>query len=105
MITYVTVFFSSDGPSPLSLAEKLEKNVGIPFIRGAQDIAFRWKTLDEFRIYMNKIYDTFKDAHVFLKFETVEEIDKPVHLLAQWPPPPVTRKAPSERQRLHGEPP
>ena len=105
MITYVTVFFSSDGPSPLSLAEKLEDNIGIPFIRGQRDIAFRWKTLDEFKMYMNKIYDTFKDSHVFLKFETVEEVEKPVHLLAQWPPVSNRKIDHSEREKLHGRSP
>lgn len=86
MITYIKVYFSTEGPSPISIAEKLSKETGIPFIRGEHDIAFEWETPEEYRSYMEKIYESFKGSKVTLKYESFDEERKPVHLLAQWPP-------------------
>lgn len=86
MITYVKVYFSSDGPSPISIAENLSKETGIPFIRGENDLAFEWETPEEYRVLMEKIYAALKGTKVTLKYETFDEEKRPVHLLAQWPP-------------------
>ncbi len=86
MLTYVKIYFSTEGPSPISIAEKFSKETGLSFVRGEQDIVFEWKTSEEYRAMMEKIYQALQGSKAVLKYESVEDDTGPVHLLAQWPP-------------------
>ena len=86
MITYVEVYFSSEGPVSTELAEKVQKITGLHFIRGRRDLAFRWTTDEEFSEYVRKIHEAFRGSNAFLKFDTQEEETGPLQISAQWPP-------------------
>lgn len=96
MITYVEVYFSTEGPPSYEIAEKVRRETGLSFIRGNKDLAFRWKTDEEFLEMVSKIHQAFTGTRAFLRFDTEEEIEGPVHLLAQWPPAGNTRRTDHE---------
>ena len=97
MITYVEVFFSTEGPLSHALAEKVQKETGLSFIRGPKDLAFKWDTDEQFSEMVTKIHKAFEGSHALLKFETQEEEIGPVHFLAQWPPAGAKR----QNQQMH----
>lgn len=86
MLTYVKVYFSTEGPSPIKIAEKVSQVTGLAFVRGEQDIVFEWKTNEEYEDIMERIFQAFQGSKAFLKYETMDDAGSPVHLLAQWPP-------------------
>lgn len=86
MITYIEVYFSTEGPVSTELAEKVQRETGLSFIRGRKDLAFKWATDKEFSDMMAKIHEAFRGSKAFLKFDTQEEESGPLQLAAQWPP-------------------
>jgi hypothetical protein len=95
MLTYVKVYFSTEGPPSVELAEKVKKETGLSFIRGDKDIVFKWKTDAEFLQMMNKIHSAFAGSKAYLRFFTEEEVEGPGPFLIQWPPA-GNRKADAE---------
>jgi hypothetical protein len=86
MLTYVKAYFSTEGPPSYEIAEKVKKETGLSFIRGDQDLVFKWKTDAEYLEMMKKIHFAFAGSKAFLRFATEEEVEGPGPYLIQWPP-------------------
>jgi hypothetical protein len=86
MKTYVKVYFSTEGPLSVEIAEKVKKETGLSFIRGEKDIVFKWETEAEGIEMVKKLYHAFEGSKAYLSFYTEEEVAPPVHSLVQMPP-------------------
>jgi hypothetical protein len=99
--TYVDIYFTADGASPLTVAEAIRKATGLTFILGRHDLAFSWKEVTDFQSMIDKLYDALKDKGVFYRFETRDEEDESVVSMNQlsWPPlfTPATQPQTSRR--------
>lgn len=73
MKTYLTIWFSSEGAEPTTVAQKLQ-SMGFKPIRGAHDHVYDWKkqaTVDEVLQLVNNVHHTLKGLQVLYKIETI----------------------------------
>jgi len=73
MKTYLTVWFSSEGAEPSTVAQKLQ-SMGFKPIKGQHDHVYDWKrepTLDEVLQLVNNVHHTLKGLNVLYKIETI----------------------------------
>jgi hypothetical protein len=85
MHSYVDLYFSPEGISPLDIADRLRSMVGLSFVVGAHDLAFEWDTVEQFRVTLEKIHAALKGTGVLYHVETVAEEPAFVAPVA-WPP-------------------
>ncbi|HTS33701.1 MAG TPA: hypothetical protein VMI55_07195 [Thermoplasmata archaeon] len=86
MHSYVDLFFAPEGTSPLDVSERLRKHTGLSFIIGPHDLAFEWRTMEEFRDHLAKIHAALQGTGVLYRVETVP--DEPAFVdPVPWPPP------------------
>jgi hypothetical protein len=86
MHSYVDLFFSPDGASPLEISDRLKKVAGLSFIIGAHDLAFEWTNVDEFRDQLQKVHEALRGSGILYRIETVA--DEPGFVEpVPWPPP------------------
>lgn len=93
MRTYVDIYFSADGATPLRVAEVLHKELGMSFVFGPHDLVFHWKELPELYATIEKLNRALEPLGVYLRFlseeETRGEPDAPEF---HWPPLPPTER-------------
>ena len=73
MKTYLTIWFSSEGADPLTVAQTLQ-SMGFKPIKGPHDHVYDWKkepTLDDVLQLVNNVHQTLKGLNVLYKIETV----------------------------------
>ena len=86
MHTYVDLYFSPDGVSPLAIAERLKKHTGLSYIVGEHDLVFEWSTVAQFRERLNQLHAALKGTGVQYRIES--ELDEPRFVEpTRWPPP------------------
>ncbi len=86
MHTYVDLYFSPDGVSPLVIAERLKKHAGLSYIVGEHDLVFEWSNVPEFRERLQQLHAALKDTGVQYRIES--EVDEPRFVEpVPWPPP------------------
>jgi hypothetical protein len=86
MHSYVDLYFTPEGISPLEISERLKRTAGLTFILGPHDLVFEWKTVDEFREILGKVHDALQGTGVTYRIETIT--DEPGFLEpVGWPPP------------------
>ena len=90
MHSYVDLFFTSEGVSPLDISDRIRATAGMEFIIGPHDIAFEWHTVDEFRSKLGKVHQALKGTGVFYRIETVTDEPGFVEPVV-WPPPAIQR--------------
>ncbi|MCD6522695.1 MAG: hypothetical protein J7K68_03015 [Candidatus Diapherotrites archaeon] len=73
MRTYLTLWFSSDGTSPIEVEKKL-REIGFVSMTGSHDLEYIWDknpTVDDILALGNLIQKTLKGDKVLFKMETV----------------------------------
>jgi hypothetical protein len=86
MRTYIDLYFTSEGPSPIEVADRLRRLVGVRFITGIHDLVFDWEEPEAFRAALQGIHDALRGTGIQYHVETVSGIlegNEPV----AWPPP------------------
>jgi len=71
--TYLTIWFSSEGAEPSTVAQKLQ-SMGFKPIKGQHDHVYDWKreaTLDDVLQLLNNVHHTLKGLQVLYKIETI----------------------------------
>lgn len=72
MKTYLTIWFYSEGASPVEVVEKL-RSMGFQPLRGYHDHVYDWgRKVDLMDVLQlaNKVHETLKGMKVFYKLET-----------------------------------
>ena len=85
MHSYIDLYFSPEGTSPLDIADRLRSMVGLSFVVGAHDLAFEWDTVEQFRSTLGRIHEALRGTGVRYRVETVAEEPAFVPPMA-WPP-------------------
>jgi hypothetical protein len=86
MHTYVDLYFSPDGTSPLEISDRLRAMAGLSFIVGSHDLVFEWSSVKQFRERLQKLHDALRGTGVTYQLESV--IDDPTFIEpTPWPPP------------------
>jgi len=73
MKTYLTIWFSSEGAEPSTVAQKLQ-SMGFKPIKGHYDHVYDWKkeaTLEDVLQLLNNVHQTLKGLKVLYKIETI----------------------------------
>jgi hypothetical protein len=86
MHSYVDLYFTPEGVSPLEVSERLKKTAGLSFIIGPHDLAFEWETVEEFRERLHQVHAALKGLGVLYRVETVSQDPTFVEPIP-WPPP------------------
>jgi len=84
MHSYIDLYFTPDSESPLEISKRVRNIAGLPFIVGPHDLAFEWRTEEEFRSTLSKVHEALKGTGVFYRVETVAEEPTFVEPVA-WP--------------------
>jgi len=92
MHSYIDLYFSPEGVSPLDVADRLRSMAGLSFVVGNHDLAFEWDTVDQFRATLGKIHTALKGTGVSYRVETVAE--EPA-FVPPVPWPPILPRSPS----------
>ena len=74
MKTYLTIWFYSEGASPLEVVERL-RSLGFKPLRGYHDHVYEWNRevdLIDILELANKVHETLRGLKVFYKLETDE---------------------------------
>lgn len=72
--TYLTIWFYSEGASPMEVVEKL-RSMGFEPLRGYHDHVYNWgRKVDLIEVLQlaNKVHETLRGMKVFYKLETSE---------------------------------
>ncbi|MCD6243420.1 hypothetical protein J7K06_07070 [Candidatus Bathyarchaeota archaeon] len=72
MKTYLTIWFYSEGASPLEVVDRL-RSLGFKPLKGYHDHVYDWKKnvdLTDILELANKVHETLKGLKVFYKIET-----------------------------------
>ena len=72
MKTYLTIWFYSEGASPLEVIERL-RSLGFKPLRGYHDHVYEWNRevdLIDILELANKVHETLRGLKVFYKLET-----------------------------------
>jgi hypothetical protein len=70
--TYLTIWFNSEGASPLEVVDRL-RSLGFKALRGYHDHVYDWKRkieLEEVLKLANTIHETLRGLKVIYKLET-----------------------------------
>jgi hypothetical protein len=86
MHSYVDLYFTPETLPPLEISKRLSGVAGLSFIIGPHDLAFEWKTEEEFHSRISKIHTALKGTGVLYRVETVPQEPAFVDPLP-WPPP------------------
>ncbi len=86
MHSYVDLYFTPEGISPLEVSERLRKVAGLSFIIGPHDLTFEWKTVEEFREHLQVVHEALRGMGVMYRVETVPD-DPGFVEPVPWPPP------------------
>jgi hypothetical protein len=85
MHSYIDLYFSPEGLSPLDIADKLRATAGLTFVVGSHDLAFEWDTVEQFRATLGKVHEALRGTGVTYHVETVAEDPNYVDPIP-WPP-------------------
>lgn len=72
MKTYLTIWFNSEGASPMEVVERL-RSLGFKPLRGYHDHVYEWKRnaeLEDILQLANAVHETLKGLKVLYKLET-----------------------------------
>lgn len=86
MHSYVDLYFTPESLTPREIAERLRKATGLDFIIGPHDLAFEWRTEEEFHERIGLVHTALKGTGVFYRIETVSDDPRYVEPVP-WPPP------------------
>ncbi len=86
MHSYVDLYFSPDGESPLDLAERIRARLGLSPIVGPHDLAFEWETVEQFRRVLATLHEVLKGTGTLYRVETLAH-DPQFLDPVPWPPP------------------
>ena len=86
MHSYIDLFFTPESAPPLEIAKRLRERAGLSFIMGSHDLAFEWRTEEEFHEQLGKIHGALKGTGVLYRVETVQEDPTYIEPIP-WPPP------------------
>jgi hypothetical protein len=86
MHSYIDLFFTPESLSPLEISKRVHAHAGLSFIIGPHDLAFEWKTEEEFHALLSKVHDALKGTGVFYRVETIAEDPAFIEPIP-WPPP------------------
>jgi len=73
MHSYVDLYFTPETIPPLEISKRLSDVAGLSFIIGPHDLAFEWKTEEEFHFRITKIHSALKGTGVLYRVETVPQ--------------------------------
>ncbi len=86
MHTYIDLYFSPDGVSPLTVADRLRRQAGLSYIVGSHDLVFEWSSVPEFRERLGRLHEALRGSGVQYRIESV--VDDPTFVEpTPWPPP------------------
>ena len=85
MHSYVDLYFSPDGASPLEIADRMKAALGTGFIIGPHDIVFDWTTTEEFQERLARLHASLRGTGVMYRVETVSDEPGFVEPVS-WPP-------------------
>jgi hypothetical protein len=85
MHSYIDLYFTSEGVTPLEISDRVRAAAGLEFIIGPHDITFEWHTVEEFRAKLGKVHAALKGTGVFYRIETVSDEPGFVEPVV-WPP-------------------
>jgi hypothetical protein len=85
MHSYIDLYFSPEGVSPLEVSDRLRAMAGLSFVVGSHDLAFEWDTIEQFRVTLGKIHEALEGTGVTYRVETVAEEPQFVPPIP-WPP-------------------
>ena len=86
MHRYVDLYVTPETLPPLEISKRLSNVAGLSFIIGPHDLAFEWKTKEEFHSGLSKIHTALKGTGVLYRVETVPQEPAFIDPLP-WPPP------------------
>ncbi len=87
MRTYVDIYFTAAGASPMKVAEVLKKEVGLSFVFGEHDFVINWQTTEELYGILEKMNQVLRPMGVYFRFESREEgREEPELHEFSWPP-------------------
>ncbi len=93
MHSYIDLYFSPEGTSPLEIADRVRRSSGLSFIRGPHDLVFEWKTVEEFRTILGKVHEALHGTGVLYRVQTITDAsDRPEAM--PWPPPLIAEPPP-----------
>ncbi|MDE1819291.1 MAG: hypothetical protein KGJ23_03100 [Euryarchaeota archaeon] len=99
MITYIDLFFPSQGPTAGEVAQLLKEKAGLSFIKGPHDICFQWGSFEEFTESIEKIHSALQGTGVIYRFVSSEEESGSFEDLVGWPPMGVPSHPSTRRER------
>jgi hypothetical protein len=86
MHSYIDLYFSPEGLSPLEVAERIRAAAGLTFVIGPHDLVFEWTNVHEFHDLLTKVHSALRDTGVTYRVETIA--DEPAFIEpVPWPPP------------------
>ncbi len=85
MHTYVDLYFTPDGVSPLEIAERLRLHANLSFIVGPHDLVFEWRSVEEFQTILGKLHTALKGTGVTYRVQSTGDDPMFVEPTA-WPP-------------------
>jgi hypothetical protein len=96
MRTYVDIFFTAGGASPMEVARKIKKEVGISFVFGEHDFVIVWSEVSELHKKISELSKALRGMGVFFRYESHEETpSEPEIREYSWPP--IMPRAPESR--------
>ncbi|MCI4340602.1 MAG: hypothetical protein L3K06_01585 [Thermoplasmata archaeon] len=84
MHTYIDLYFTPDGVSPLEIADRLRRHAELTFVVGPHDLVFEWQTVDEFRERLGKVHTALQGTGVSYRVQSSG--DDSFVQPAAWPP-------------------
>lgn len=85
MYSYIDLYFSPDGVSPLEIAERVRATAGVSSIVGARDLLFEWHSVEEFRDRLQRIHSALAGTGATYRIESLEESPEFLEPVI-WPP-------------------
>jgi hypothetical protein len=84
--TFVDLYFTPEGVSPLEVADRLRRQANLEFIVGPHDLVFEWGNVEDFRSRLEKIHKALHGTGVSYRVQSTS--DDPMFVEpATWPPP------------------
>ncbi|HXQ93826.1 MAG TPA: hypothetical protein VN864_01455 [Thermoplasmata archaeon] len=85
MHTYIDLYFTPDGVSPLEIADRLRHQANLEFIVGPHDLVFQWASVEDFRTTLEKIHKALHGTGVSYRVQSTSDDPMFVEPVA-WPP-------------------
>jgi hypothetical protein len=102
--TYIDLYFSPEGASPLTVAERLHAEAGLSYIVGEHDLVFEWSSVAEFRDRLGRVHRALQGTGVQYRIQSV--LDDPTFIEpVPWPPPAPSAARPHPGYGPSREPP